>query len=280
MKSFFCFILTMVLTASILADDKLSLYGRVKDNVTKKDLTNSRVILFDNNGNITDTIKANKRLFYNYGVLDTLAEFVISVPHVDSIYVFDVECEGYETKTVTFGVEKLGKRETYRDIPVVFLDRAMHRNLSEVTVVQSKIKFYNKGDTVVYDASAFQLAEGSMLDALIAQLPGVELSTNGQIKVNGEFVESLLLNGRQFLDGNNNLMLENIAAYTVKDIKVYQGVRKEDEIMGKLPQKVLTMNVQMKKEYQIGWSMLKGAMALMNVIWADFSAPGSTLSGM
>ncbi|MCM1076697.1 MAG: hypothetical protein NC411_04980 [Bacteroides sp.] len=66
-----------------------------------------------------------------------------------------------------------------------------------MTVTASKIKFYNKGDTIVYNADAFQLAEGSMLDALIAQLPGVELNDQGQIKVNGQFVESLLLNGRE-----------------------------------------------------------------------------------
>ena len=34
-----------------------------------------------------------------------------------------------------------------------------------------------KGDTLVYDANAFQLAEGSMLDELIRQLPGVRLES-------------------------------------------------------------------------------------------------------
>lgn len=87
-------------------------------------------------------------------------------------------------------------RECERCRPL-FLERAPHK-LNEVVVTASKIKFYNRGDTIVYNADAFQLAEGSMLDGLIAQLPGVELSSNGQIKVNGEFVESLLLNGKQF----------------------------------------------------------------------------------
>ena len=90
-----------------------------------------------------------------------------------------------------------------RNIPDIYLDRAPHK-LREVEVTASKIKFYHRGDTIVYNADAFQLAEGSMLDALISQLPGVELSDNGRITVNGEFVESLLLNGKHFFDGNNN----------------------------------------------------------------------------
>lgn len=35
-----------------------------------------------------------------------------------------------------------------------------------------------------------------MLDALVKQLPGVELKSDGRIYVNGRFVESLLLNAR------------------------------------------------------------------------------------
>ena len=46
-----------------------------------------------------------------------------------------------------------------------------------------KVKFYHKGDTIVYNADAFQLGEGSMLDALIRQLPGAELSKDGRIYV-------------------------------------------------------------------------------------------------
>lgn len=62
----------------------------------------------------------------------------------------------------------------------------------------SKVKFYNRGDTLVYNADAFNLAEGSMLDALIQQLPDVELKDNGNIYVNGKYVEELLLNGKHF----------------------------------------------------------------------------------
>ena len=135
-------------------------------------------------------------------------------------------------------------------MPTTFLERAPHK-LNEVVVTASKIKFYNRGDTIVYNADAFQLAEGSMLDGLIAQLPGVELSSNGQIKVNGEFVESLLLNGKEFLDGNNQLMLENIGAYTVKNIEVYEGQTKLEKWRGDPDaQKHLTMDVKLKKRIQ------------------------------
>jgi len=179
--------------------------------------------------------------------------FVYPVESVDSVYVFDVCAPGYKTKTVTWEVKNVGKREKGRQMPYIYLERAP-RELKEVTVTASKIKFYNKGDTIVYNADAFQLAEGSMLDALIAQLPGAQLGDDGRITINGEFVESLLLNGKEFFKGNNQLMLENIGAYTVKHIEVYKGQSPEEKWRNDpMAPKHLTMDVKLKKEYSMGW---------------------------
>ncbi len=70
--------------------------------------------------------------------------------------------------------------------------------LGEVTVVSSKVQFVNRGDTISYNADAFDVAQGSMLDALLQQMPGVQLRENGQIYVNGRFVDKLLLDGKDF----------------------------------------------------------------------------------
>lgn len=236
------------------AKKDFTLYGRVKESLGKTDLPDAIVILYDSLGNPSDTIRDNRAKMYK-GV-DNVVEIssvVLRVDRRDSTYVFDVACDGYQTRTITYRLENAGKRESSREMPAIYLDRAP-RQLGEVTVTASKIKFYNRGDTVVFNADAFQLAEGSMLDALIAQLPGVELNEEGQIKVNGEFVESLLLNGKEFLDGNNQLMLENIGAYTVKNVEVYKGQTREEKWMNDptLP-KHLTMDVKLKKEYNMGW---------------------------
>lgn len=240
---------TMSLSAK---DDVFTLSGRVRDAITKVDLTNSYVLLYDSLGNVKDSIKADKGSRFTGGEVVPMAYFVFPVPRVDSTYVFDIVCPGYITETISYRVEKIGKRESYRAVPPIYLKREP-RQLGEVTVTASKIKFYNKGDTLVFNADAFQLAEGSMLDALIAQLPGVELNDNGQIKVNGQYVESLLLNGKEFLDGNNQLMLENIGAYTVKNIEVYEGQTKLEKWRNEPnAEKHLTMDVKLKKEYNIG----------------------------
>ncbi len=239
------------LTSFAAERDSLYLYGRIKAAITKIDLTEARVLWPAASGDRVDTITCKGKRWQSGEMVDA-SDFYKSVPRVDSTYVFDVECEGFSPQTISFTVNKLGKRESYREIPIIYLERAPHQ-LKEVTVTASKIKFYNKGDTLVFNADAFQLAEGSMLDGLISQLPGVELNDNGQIKVNGEFVESLLLNGKEFFDGDNQLMLDNIAAYTVKNVEVYRGQNHKEKWTGDESGKHLTMDVKLKKEYNMGW---------------------------
>lgn len=129
------------------------------------------------------------------------------------------------------------------------------RLLNEVTVTASKIKMVMKGDTLEYDATAFQLQEGSMLDGLIAALPGTSLDDNGRITVNGRFVSELLVNGRKFFDGDPNIALRNLPAYTVKKVQVYQ--KEPDEFRGienrDRSNDPIVMDVNLKKEYMGGW---------------------------
>jgi hypothetical protein len=103
--------------------------------------------------------------------------------------------------------------------------------LDGITVTASKVKMVMHGDTIVYNADAFQLSEGSMLDALIRQLPGSELKSDGRIYVNGRFVESLLLNGKDFFKGNNTVLLQNLPTYAVNSIKVYEKKTKIDHFL-------------------------------------------------
>ncbi|MDE6290160.1 MAG: hypothetical protein K2M16_01375, partial [Muribaculaceae bacterium] len=167
-------------------------------------------------------------------------------------YVLEITSSRHEPLYVDIDPSGIGKRESVLDLGYLELKKAYR--LDEFTVTATKVKFYNKGDTIIYNADAFQLAEGSMLDALISQLPGAELNDNGQIFVNGRQVESLLLNSKDFFKGDNKVMLENLGAYTVKNIAVYDGQKEEDRIMGKeYGKKQLTMDVRLKKEYNRGF---------------------------
>ena len=232
-------------------EPKAHFWSSLKDAAFKRDVTDGFVIPYDADGNPLDTIKATSTRWSRDGEIVT-SDFGLPVSYGDTLVVFDAGAPGYRTETVSWSFKPFGKREVSRNMPPIYLSKV--RELKEVTVTASKIKFYNKGDTVVYDADAFQLAEGSMLDALISQLPGAKIDENGQITVNGEFVESLLLNGKNLFGDDNKLMIDNIPAYTVKSVEVYKGHTKEEKFnFDQTKPRHLTMDVRLKKEYSHGW---------------------------
>lgn len=145
------------------------------------------------------------------------------------------------------------KKQRY-NVGKIYLSR-ISKQLDEVTVTATKVKFYNRGDTIVFNADAFVTSEGSMIDALIRQLPGVELHSDGRIYVNGRFVDNLMLNGKDFFKNNRQVMLDNIGAYTVKNIEVYDKLSDRDKFAGGAPteDRELVMDVKLKKEYMDNW---------------------------
>ena len=237
---------------------KLRLSGRVVESLGHKDLLKAKVIVTDTLGNlVTDTLIADGGgAWYGdgSGKMYQRAFFNLNVPRKKGTYLFEVLMDEYSPYYYTLTIDKIGRREFSRSLPEFVLTRAPRR-LGEVTVVASKVKFYNRGDTLVFNADAFELAEGSMLDALVKQLPGVELKEGGQIYVNGEYVESLLLNGKDFFKGNNELLLDNLASYTVKNIEVYRKETDFDKWAGTNGKKDLVMDVKLKHEYNVGWMM-------------------------
>lgn len=132
--------------------------------------------------------------------------------------------------------------------------KAREYKLGEAVVKATKIKMVMRGDTVVYNADAFQLSQGSMLDALIERLPGVELRDGGFITYNGRPIESLLVNGRDFFKGEPSVALDNLPAYMVNKVKVYEQTSAFQKITGiQSEDKPLVMDVNLKKEYSVGW---------------------------
>ncbi len=230
----------------------MGIFGYVYDNRTHNELVGATVQLLTRDSAVIATQEA--RSFWMSGDKKGYnAYFHFVIPKEQRQYILRVSHVGYETTHFPLAINNLHKREFLRQLPPLYLKQERNM-LHEVTVTASKVMFYYRGDTLVYNADAFQLAEGSMLDALIRQLPGVELKDNGQIFHNGKFVQSLLLNGKEFFRGDSRVMLDNLPSYTVKEIKVYDKLTEKAEWLGSdMPNdKYYVMDVQLKKEYAIG----------------------------
>ena len=237
----------------VKVERKLKLQGVVQDIRAHKDLIGATVVLMRPDSTVIEQKEAYQK-HHAEGFSWETSEFSFSVPAKPAKYLFRISLIGFQTTYVEYSIDKVGRREHERGLPPFYL-APQASTMKEVTITASKVKFYYKGDTIIYNADAFILAEGSMLDALIRQLPGVEMKSDGRIYHEGKFVDDLLLNGKEFFRNDRKLMLENLPAYTVKDIAIYDKQTAENEWLGIKDEHSQrhVIDVRLKKEYMVGW---------------------------
>ena len=248
----FLIILAMLSSIESIADDFVFI-GKVLDSGMHEPIEYATIRVY----NLPDSVVLGKCKADNWigqpdgSEKEYTGEFNVRIQRVKKCAV-EFSATGFQTVWKNINLDSLGSRVGWFDVGTVFM-KVPGRQLDEVVVTASKIKFYNKGDTIVYNADAFKLAEGSMLDALIEQLPGVELRDDGAIFVQGKYVESLMLNGKEFLGSNNQILLSNLPSYTVKNVQVYDKLGRASELAGvDLGDSQYVMDVKLKKEYMVG----------------------------
>jgi len=232
-------------------DYKHSVQGSVVDNMTGMGVT-AKITLMTADSVVIDTITAQiEEMPYDIGNSKAYYVFKDAVTSKGK-YIVKAEKEGYDV--CYMNCELRSTREDYIGVKQIRMTKIVEHELKGVTVVASKVKMVMKGDTIVYNADAFNLAEGNMLDALIARLPGAKLEKDGRIYVNGRFIQSLLVNGQEFFAGNPKLALENLPAYTVNKIKVYNKAGIKSRLMERnMGDNTYVMDVRLKREYATGY---------------------------
>jgi len=80
-----------------------------------------------------------------------------------------------------------------------------------------------KGDTIVYDTDSFTTGTERKLKDVLVSLPGVELNDDGQIEVEGKQVQKVMVEGKDFFDGDSKIASDNIPADAVDKIEVLRN---------------------------------------------------------
>ena len=240
-------ILALAAVCGTWAQEAFTLRGKVYDFKTRTELPGATVQLMRTDSTVVTTTTAIE-YWQDGDRKGETSDFMLTVPKKEATYIIRCSFLGYKSTDMTVTLGNLKKREFMRELPPILM-REDSKLLNEVTVSATKVQFYYRGDTVVYNADAFVLAEGSMLDALVRQLPGVEIRPNGDIYHDGRLVKNLMLNGKDFFRSNKKVMLDNLPTYMVKQIEVYDKVGKRSEFLGvEMPgDKEYVMDVNLKK---------------------------------
>ncbi|SDR69465.1 CarboxypepD_reg-like domain-containing protein [Polaribacter sp. KT25b] len=129
---------------------------------------------------------------------------------------FDVKISYVGMKTTDFVVETKSDN-VIRNVTLEY-DNA----LNGINIV-SKMPVTIKGDTIVYNADSFQNGTERKLEDVLKKLPGVEVNDSGEIEVEGKTVEKIMVDGKDFFDGDTKLATKNIPSNAVDKIEVLRN---------------------------------------------------------
>ncbi len=191
-----------------LSAQQASLAGRVIDKEGGNPLPKSTLQLYK--------INKSDTTFVGGTYADERGAFVVKGSGAGS-YLLKVTYLGYKplARAVTLG--RTGATQRLGDLTL----EADAIQLEGAVVTANVPKMVIKDDTVVYNADAFRVPEGSVIEALVEVLPGAKIDDDGKISINGKNVKRFKMDGRDFMTGNNDAVMKNLPSYIIDKVKAY-----------------------------------------------------------
>jgi hypothetical protein len=125
--------------------------------------------------------------------------------------------------------------------------------LSEVDVTY-KMPVSVRGDTIVYDTDSFTTGTEKKLKDVLAALPGVEINDDGQIEVEGKRVQKVMVEGKDFFDGDSKIAIENIPANAIDKVEILRNYNEIGQMKGLTNDTDnIAMNIRLKKGKNKFW---------------------------
>ncbi|MEJ6588381.1 MAG: outer membrane beta-barrel protein [Crocinitomicaceae bacterium] len=110
------------------------------------------------------------------------------------------------------------------DIPSIKLN-PKSQELDEVVIFANKNPIFFRGDTLVYVADSFKVAENAVVEDLLKKLPGIKVDENGAITSQGQEIEQVLVDGDEFFGSDPTIATKNLGAKGIETVEVYEKER-------------------------------------------------------
>lgn len=126
--------------------------------------------------------------------------------------------------------------------------------LEDVEITAELIPVLIKGDTIEYNAKAFKTDAADNVEQLLKQLPGIEVDQDGNIKAQGEDVEKILVDGKEFFGDDPKLASKNLPADAVDKVQVFDKMSEVSEFTGiDDGERTKTINLALKDDRKSGY---------------------------
>lgn len=230
MKGLIVICLVLVLgTISVQAQDHVLLKGQTRDSTFAP-------IAFANVMAIDTTTKEMKA----FAVTDVKGGFQLRLKR-NTVYELKATFVGYVP------ISQYMKLDETSEEPLLVIMKESVSSLDEVTVV-AEMPVMVQGDTISYKAEAFVKGDERKLEDVLEELPGFNIRDNGDIEVQGKRVEKVLVDGKEFFEGDTKLATKNIPADVVDRVQVLQNFNDIQPMQGLNNDDRLALNIELKSD--------------------------------
>ncbi|WP_158839059.1 outer membrane beta-barrel protein [Polaribacter sp. L3A8] len=226
-------VLLAIFMVTLCANAQVKLTGVVKDSIGES-LEMANVLAIDK---VTNKIAS-------YGFTDTKGFYKLNVEKNTTI-LLKISYVGMKSSDFTI--------ETKSEDIVTNAMLAFDNALDGINIV-SKMPVTIKGDTIVYNADSFKNGSERKLEDVLKKLPGVEINDDGEIEVEGKKVEKIMVDGKDFFDGDTKLATKNIPSNALDKIEVLRNYADVSQLSGvQNNQDRVAINIKLKEGKKNFW---------------------------
>ncbi|MBF9238359.1 TonB-dependent receptor [Hymenobacter sp. BT683] len=230
----FLFFLFLGVTAA-RAQAPTSVSGRVADGKDQSPLIGANVLLI----RLPDSVKTGT-------AVDTEGKF-----QFDNVaagrYVLDASFVGYQKQRQTLTVSGSPVQ-----VGLIALQTGGIQ-LKGVVVTGQAAQSVQKGDTTQFNAKAFKTNPDANAQDLITKMPGVTVGTDGKVQAQGENVQRVLVDGKEFFGNDPDAVLRNLPAEMVDKVEVFDQRSEQSRFSGfDDGNTTKTINIVTKVEFRNG----------------------------
>jgi hypothetical protein len=126
-------------------------------------------------------------------------------------------------------------------------------DLKEVVILSERPPVIVRKDTIEFNAESFKTLPTAVVEDLLKKLPGVAVAADGSIQVNGKTVSKILVDGKEFFGGDQQMATKNLPSNIIDKVTISddpEAKRRDlDLVAGNTPQ---VINLKLKKAIKQG----------------------------
>jgi hypothetical protein len=234
----YAMIWAMVMVSGLVYGQKYTVKGVVQDS-DKNSLIGAVVVL----------LEPKDSTMVEYSVTDNTGSFSIA-NLVAGKYVMQLTYIGYGT--LQRNLEVSGENRVMDLGSITMLQEG--KMLETVTISAEYVPIKVTKDTLEFNADAFKTQPNAIVEDLLKKLPGVEVDADGGIKVQGEEVKAVTVDGKEFFGKDPKMATRNLPADAIKKVQIFDKKSKSAEFTGiDDGQEEKTINLELKEEKRRGY---------------------------